>query len=203
MQFDERARGFSFWGEDPLDMRMDRRQQLTAKEIINTWPGEKLIKIFKDYGEEPRAEKMVGAIMEHRKQGKVIETTKQLVSLVSQGVGRVRKRLHPATLVMQALRIAVNKELENLTNVLPQALNRVRAGGVVGAISFHSLEDRIVKEVFRNVTKRVAVNKYTQTQVQPQFSLLTSKPILPSKEECRCNPRARSAKLRVAKKNAL
>jgi 16S rRNA (cytosine1402-N4)-methyltransferase len=183
MQIDVRERGFSFIGDAPLDMRMDPEGELTAEMIVNGAPEAELARIFFEYGEERRSRKVAKAIVDARKKRK-IRSTAELVEIVKPVA--TRGRLHPATLVFQALRIAVNDELGQLKRGLEAAIKCLRPGGRLAAISFHSLEDRIVKNVIRDA-KGILQN-------------LTKKPIGPTDEEIRGNPRSRSAKLRGAEK---
>lgn len=183
MQFDEKERGFSFMGDAPLDMRMDPEGELTAEQVINRYSEKELARIFFEYGEETRSRPIAKAIVEARRK-KRIRTTKELVDIVVP-VAR-RGKLHPATLVFQALRIEVNDELGQLARGLERGMERLCPGGRIAVISFHSLEDRIVKNAFRDAKDRVEI--------------ITKKPIVPSLEEVRGNPRSRSAKLRVAAK---
>jgi 16S rRNA (cytosine1402-N4)-methyltransferase len=192
-QIEESGRGFSFQKDEPLDMRVESANNeqrttnnvLTSEEIINEWPEEELVRIFREYGEEKYAKKIARRIIEERKKQKVT-TTKQLVDIIVKIVPR--KKIHPATKVFQALRIAVNDELNNLKKALPQALEILRLNGRLVVISFHSLEDRIVKNFFREQAKKGSLK------------ILTKKPISPSLEEIKLNPRSRSAKLRAAVK---
>lgn len=200
MQLDQSKRGFSFSKEGPLDMRMDPTEELTAKKVVNSWPEKKLGDLFREMGEEPRWRQAAKAIAEARSK-KPIETTTQLADIISAAAGGSRKRIHPATLVFQALRICVNKELESIQHGIQKALQYLSKGGRIGVISFHSLEDRIVKSLFREASKpikRLAADK--QTHYFPLLEVLTKKPMTCSKQEERSNPRARSAKLRYAEK---
>ncbi len=183
-QLDDPARGFSLLREGPLDMRFDTTQTLTAAEIVNTWPLTELARIFKDYGEEHRAEQAAHAILTARHTAP-IQTTTQLKQVLGPALGPQRGRIHPATQIFQALRIACNKELENVAQIgslLPQIL---KPGARAAVLTFHSLEDRLIKNQFKSLAATGAwklVNKHT---------------IVPSYEEIRQNSRARSAKLRV------
>lgn len=183
MQIDTRERGFSFKGDAPLDMRMDPESSLTAEKIVNEMPEKELARIFFEYGEERRSRQVAKAIVDARRKRR-IRTTQELVDIVKPVT--VWGKLHPATLVFQALRIAVNDELGQLQRGLEAAIETAREGGRIAAISFHSLEDRIVKNVLRDAKDRLEI--------------LTKKPIGPSEEEIRENPRSRSAKLRAAEK---
>lgn len=201
MQLDKGEKGFSFSKEGPLDMRMDPSTGITAKEVINTWPEKKLGEILQMYGEERRWRQISKAIVEARKKEK-FETTTQLSDfLLSILGGRGKGKLHPATLVFQALRICVNQELESLEKGLKAAIGRLSPGGRIGVISFHSLEDRIVKTIFKEAATVTKEQKKKFPDVLPFLRLLTKKPLIPTWEEIRFNPRSRSAKLRFAERN--
>lgn len=185
-QLDSSELGFSFRGSQPLDMRMDGRRRLNAAKLLATATEAELADIFYYYGEEKQARRIASFVVEARKSQK-LERTDQLVRVVEQAVPKrfQPKKIHVATKVFQALRIAVNGELDNLASVLEQGPGLLTAGGRFCVISFHSLEDRLVKRFFQN---------------NPQLEVVTKRPILPSVEEVQRNPRARSAKLRVAQK---
>ena len=195
MQFDKDYKGFSFSKDGPLDMRMNPLDKLTAKEIINKWSEEALGKIFRELGEEPRWRQAAQAIVAARKK-QAIETTKQLSDVICD-MSKGRGKLHPATLIFQALRIAVNRELDVLIEGLTKAMDLLSAEGRIGVISFHSLEDRIVKNIFRHAATPIREGK---EKLIPMMKLLTKKPLIPSLIEIRRNHRARSAKLRFAEK---
>ncbi len=200
MQLDQEEKGFSFSKEGPLDMRMDPRETLTAKEIVNEWSEEKLAEIFREFGEEPRWRKAAQVVAEARDK-ETIETTKQLAELIATNLGRgFKKKLHPATLIFQALRICVNRELEAIQEALPKAIEVLSFGGRIGVMSFHRLEDRIAKAIFRQGAVVPAQNKYKELVHKPMLKLLNKKPLIASAEEIRKNPRSRSAKLRFAEK---
>jgi 16S rRNA (cytosine1402-N4)-methyltransferase len=201
MQFDQGKRGFSFSKEGPLDMRMDVSDELTARKVVNSWPEKKLGELFRDVGEEPRWRQAAKAIVTARSK-KPIETTTDLADIITDAVGGQKKRLHPATLVFQALRICVNKELESVQQGIQKAIQFLSSNGRIGVISFHSLEDRIIKCIFREASK--PLKKFAEEgkeQYMPLLEVLTKKPLTCSKKEERKNPRARSAKLRFAEKN--
>lgn len=183
MQLDQRERGFSFMGDAPLDMRMNPEGELTAEIIVNQYPEKELARIFYEYGEEHRSRAVAKAVVEARRK-KRIRTTSQLVEIIKPVA--TRGRLHPATLVFQALRIVVNDELGQLERGLSAAIDCLAPEGRLAVISFHSLEDRIVKNRLRDEKDRLEI--------------LTKKPIGPSEIEMRENPRSRSAKLRAAAK---
>jgi 16S rRNA (cytosine1402-N4)-methyltransferase len=199
MQLDTADRGFSFMREGPLDMRMGQNETLTAATIVNTWTEEELRQLFWRFGEEPQGRLAARLIVAARP----LHTTTELAAVLRPLERRGRSKIHPATRVFQAIRIAVNGELQALADLLPQALKLLRRGGVLAIISFHSLEDRPVKEFFRSAssdkedTRGLAglfINKI------PQVKLLTRKPLIANEEEQRGNPRARSAKMRAVEK---
>ena len=187
---DESGRGFSFGKNEILDMRYSPREKgITAWEIINQWPKENLEEIFKEYGEERFSKIIAQRIFEKRKK-KTIHTTFDLTEVIQESIpDRFKgKKIHPATKVFQALRITVNQELENLKEVLPQALEVLEENGRMIVISFHSLEDRITKHFFKDEFKK------------QKLKLLTKKPVTADEEEIKNNPRSRSAKLRAIQK---
>lgn len=197
---DNPERGFSFLHEGPLDMRFDVSQQLTAAEVVNNYSEKELIRIFQEYGEERFARKIARAITARRKTRK-FKTTKELSRTIEKVVQR-HGRIHPATRVFQALRIEVNDELSALQEALVQAVEILRKGGRIAVISYHSLEDRIVKRFFKEQALEYInlPEEETTRMLKPTLKIITKKPILPTEEEVRANPRARSAKLRVAEK---
>jgi 16S rRNA (cytosine1402-N4)-methyltransferase len=201
-QLDQPERGFSFLRNGPLDMRMDQSQPLTAYELVNRWSREELEKIFYEYGEERFSRKIVNRIIEHRDRAP-IEDTATLAGIVENCLPRVhgaQRSAHPATRVFQAIRIAVNGELEGLKKLLLEIPELLKTGGVFSAISFHSLEDRLVKERLRFLSSSCVCPPEIPTCArcgQPPGFLSQKKPILPSDEEMQNNPRSRSAKLRV------
>ena len=207
MQFDQFERGFSLRQDGPLDMRMDRSQILTAAEIINRWLPNQIDQILKEFGEEWQFRRITKGIVEARRKQK-IETTGQLVQVIESALniryGGKGMKVHPATKTFQALRIAVNSELDVLREVLPVAINLLNSGGRIAVISFHSLEDRIVKNIFRDLTRNcicpLEQPECTCGNNNAKIRVLTKKPITPSEEEINLNPRSRSAKLRVAEK---
>lgn len=203
MQFDQGEKGFSFMRDGPLDMRMNPKESLSAKEIVNEWDEASLGRIFRDYGEEKRWRRAANTLVIARK-AKPIETTGELVKILEPVLRDYKQKIHPLTKVFQALRIAVNRELEVLETFLEQALKVLKPGGRLAVISFHSLEDRIVKHFFRNA----ASDKVSTTGLggglfqdkDPICIVLTTKPLEASDEEVSENPRSRSAKLRVIEK---
>jgi 16S rRNA (cytosine1402-N4)-methyltransferase len=204
MQLDMAEKGFSFSSDAPLDMRMDPNGPLTAKEVVNRWPEEELQRIFRDFGEVPSWRAVARQIVHERAQGE-IGTTAQLVAILKDVARAPRgKKINPLTLVFQAIRIAVNDELGVLERVLPLAIAKLRTGGRLAVIAFHSLEDRIVKETFRAAAADWVsdpTNPMTgRKEKAAEVKLVTRKPIGPSREEERRNPRARSARLRAVEK---
>lgn len=179
-------RGFSVLRDGPLDMRLGKDVGITAFTIINKWPSEDLVKILYQYGEEGQARRIIKYIIQERKKKK-INTTGELSELITKAVGGRRGKIHPVTKTFQALRIAVNDELNSIKTVLPIAVEMLKEGGRICVVSFHSLEDRIVKNTFRNMAGS-------------SIRIITKKPIVPKREEVISNPRSRSAKLRVAEK---
>lgn len=203
-QLDDPSRGFSYMQDAPLDMRMDQTDTLTARTVVNQWPQEELRRILFQYGEERYAPAIAGAIVRARGQAP-IETTAQLTELVRSAMpaAALREKQHPAKRTFQAIRIAVNDELGAVERVVPQAAERLAPGGRLCVISFHSLEDRIVKNALAALAKGCICPPDFPVCVcgrKPQVRLVTRKPIEAGAEELENNPRARSAKLRVAEK---
>ncbi len=203
-QFDVAARGFSYRLNAPLDMRMDQRQALTAEEIVNDWPYEDLVRIFFRYGEEKFSKSIARRIETARKKAP-IENTDQLVELIKQGIPAKNRRHggHPAKKVFQALRIAVNDELGALEDSLEQALDLLLPGGRISVITFQSLEDRLVKNLFKEKSSLPDLPPdlpVIPEGMEPKFKLVNRKPIIPTKEEVSSNHRAHSAKLRIIEK---
>jgi 16S rRNA (cytosine1402-N4)-methyltransferase len=202
MQLDEAERGFSFAKQAPLDMRMSPHNETTAATVVNTYDEAKLVRIFSEYGEEHLSKTIAREIVQARK-CKPLETTTELADLIS-GLYRTRgkhEKIHPATRVFQALRIEVNDELGHLQRFLESLPPILVSGARVVIISFHSLEDRIVKQFFQTESKHCICPPrlpVCQCQHQASFKLLNSKPIQATSEEIKANPRSRSAKLRAA-----
>ncbi|MGQ9693265.1 MAG: 16S rRNA (cytosine(1402)-N(4))-methyltransferase RsmH [Thermodesulfobacteriota bacterium] len=191
-QIEDGERGFSFQREGPLDMRLSEEITITARDLINNLSAAELRDIFRTYGEEKWAGRIAKAIVRQR-QSAPINSTRELVNIIKKAIPCYPSRLHPATRTFQALRIAVNKELENLEIFLNQAPELLLPQGRMVIISYHSLEDRLVKNSFRELVRG---NK----QESSAFHLLTPKPVTPTREEITTNPRARSAKLRAIEK---
>lgn len=202
MQLERSPRGFSFQRDAPLDMRFDPRQPTTAADIVNGADERELRKMLYEYGNERNAARIARAIVQ-RRAARRIETTTDLARIVVDVVGPHRRGIHPATRTFQALRIAVNQELDSLREALPQAVDILARGGRLAVISFHSLEDRIVKEFMRREASECVCPPGLPACVcgrEPILRLVNRKPITPTPEEVARNPRARSAKLRVAEK---
>jgi len=191
-QLDEPLRGFSYTENGPLDMRMQQGKGVSASDLVNNLPFEELRDILKDYGEERWASRIAEFIVKRRDTAPIL-TTGELVEVIKAAIPASARRSgpHPARRTFQALRIAVNRELDELRSGLGQAVRILAPGGRLVVISYHSLEDRIVKTVFR---------KMSGSRNQGCLRILTKKPIIPSKEEVISNPRSRSAKLRAAEK---
>ncbi|HET7375964.1 MAG TPA: 16S rRNA (cytosine(1402)-N(4))-methyltransferase RsmH, partial [Anaerolineae bacterium] len=197
-QMEDTQRGFGFLTGGPLDMRFDPTTGQSAAELVNTLDQDELADLIYRYGEEPHSRKIARSIVRARP----IQSAEQLAAEIEKAIGR-RGRLHPATLTFQALRIAVNDELGSLMSVLPQAVELLKSGGRLAIISFHSLEDRIVKEYFRSASQVYlpqADDPLGIVRREPVLKVITRKPINPTAKEVATNSRARSAKLRVAEK---
>jgi len=217
MQIDTAERGFSFLRDGPLDMRMDPGATLSAEDVVNTWSETQLGALFRDYGEERHWKGIARRIADARDKAP-IRTTRQLVAAVGgnhnprsgggRGGGKGDRGKHPATRVFQALRIAVNGELQSVARVLPAAMSSLAPGGRLAVITFHSLEDRIVKWAFRQAAGMTPSDEalpsycvpFSEQVGEPMVRILTKRPVLPSMEEQTVNPRSRSAKLRVVEK---
>jgi 16S rRNA (cytosine1402-N4)-methyltransferase len=197
-QLADADRGFSFSQEGPLDMRMDRRKETTAADLVNQIPEAELAGILWRYGEERHARRIARAIVASRP----IQSTDQLAKLVARTVGH-RERIHPATRTFQALRIATNDELEALSEALPQALGLLRPGGRMAVIAFHSLEDRLVKRFFQREARDCICppeRPFCTCKHQASLKVISRKPIRPEAREVAENPRSRSARLRIAER---
>lgn len=200
-QFDDASRGFSYQHDARLDMRMDQRNPLDAWKIVNEWPYEKLVKIFFRYGEE-KFSKQVARAIERNRENHSIDTTEQLVDVIKEGIPAAARRHggHPAKKVFQALRIAVNDELGALEESLEKAIDLIDVNGRVSVITFQSLEDRLVKTMFKEKTTIEDLPSglpIIPDNMKPDYKLINRKPILPSDDELRDNHRSHSAKLRV------
>jgi 16S rRNA (cytosine1402-N4)-methyltransferase len=204
LQFDSAERGFSFRFDAPLDMRMDPTTGATAAELLNQLPESEIARIIFEFGEERHSRRIARRIVESREQGKPITTTKELAELVQRALGgRKWNQIHPATRTFQALRIAVNRELEGLAEFVESAIDLLEPGGQFVVISFHSLEDRIIKRELRRLSghcqcpPRLPV---CSCGTRAAVEILTRRPVTPDAKEVDENPRARSAKLRACRK---
>ncbi len=203
-QLDDKSRGFSYMHDAPLDMRMNNEDALSAYEVVNTWPQEELKRILFDYGEERYAPQIAGAICRSREE-KPIATTLELVDVIRSAMpaAALREAQHPAKRSFQAIRIAVNDELGSVEKVMKDAVECLNPGGRLAVITFHSLEDRIVKTAMVNASKGCTCPPNFPVCVcgkKPKVKLISKKPIVSTEEELERNPRARSAKLRVCEK---
>ena len=203
-QLDDAERGFSYMHDAPLDMRMDRTAYLTAREVVNGWSYEELRRILFEYGEERYAPAIAKRIVQHREQ-QPIETTLELVDIIKSAMppAALREKQHPAKRSFQAIRIAVNDELGAVRKVMDEAVDVLNPGGRLAVITFHSLEDRIVKNAMAAAAKGCTCPPSFPVCVcgkKPKVTVLTRKPIVSGEEELERNPRARSAKLRVCEK---
>lgn len=203
-QLDDGARGFSYMTDAPLDMRMNSQDALTAKAVVNTWSQEALRRILYTYGEERYAPQIAAAIC-RRREDKPIETTLELVDMIRTAMppAALREKQHPAKRSFQAIRIAVNDELGAVEQVMKDAIPLLNPGGRLAVITFHSLEDRIVKTAMADAAKGCTCPPNFPVCVcgkKPQVKLISRKPIVATQEELKCNPRSRSAKLRVCEK---
>ncbi len=199
MQFDTAARGFSFMQDGPLDMRFGINATQSAADIINNYAEEEIADLIFRYGEDRDARRIARAIVGNRP----LNTTRELVSVIEKASPRRGERVHPATQTFQALRIVVNGELDAVESVLPQAVSALNVGGRCAVISFHSLEDRIVKDYFREQSKELVNPPYEriyEAERKAVVKIINKKPITAADEEIKDNPRARSAKLRVIEK---
>ena len=200
MQFDTAERGFSFRFDAPLDMRFNTNSNdPTAADLVNTWTDSALADIFFKYGEEKHSRKLARVIVAKRP----FETTQELADVIADNMpNRHKLNIHPATRIFQALRIAVNDELKTIENTLPIAIDMLKSGGRLAVISFHSLEDRIVKQVFKEASTEIIAppGMASIEEKTASVKLLTRKPIVPSDSEIDTNPRSRSSKLRVIEK---
>ena len=200
-QLDTAERGFSFMREGPLDMRMDTLHGMTALEYVESASEFELAQVLREYGEEPRFRKVARAIVEARNAGKIATTT-DLANAIA-AAAPSHERIHPATRAFQAIRIKVNDELGQIEHALPKAFDALENGGILAAISFHSLEDRIVKKFFKKMAGRPE-SRFDTSYVQDRTKLaelITRKPIVPTDEEIAENPRSRSSKLRAIRKD--
>ncbi|KEJ00825.1 16S rRNA methyltransferase [Clostridium botulinum A2B7 92] len=202
-QLDEASRGFSYMKDAPLDMRMNREENFSAYNVVNSYEEEELFRILKNYGEEKFSRKIARFIVEKRTENP-IETTGELVEIIRKAIpAKFQREGHPAKRTFQAIRIEVNKELQILNKAIEDSVNRLNKDGRLSIITFHSLEDRIVKVKFKELEKPCTCPPSFPICIcgkEPQIQIITKKPIEPSKEEKEINSRSRSAKLRVCRK---
>lgn len=199
-QLTAQERGFSFSKEAPLDMRFNKDSDFSAYDVVNTYKEDDLVKIFSEYGEERFSKRIAKAIVTARKTN-LINTTTELAELIVNSTPKVKTSIHPATRVFQAIRIEVNQELQNVKNTLNDVLDLLDFGAIISVISFHSLEDRVVKQIFKYHSTRCHCDKTQMicTCPPPILELVNKKPIMASVDEVNENPPSRSAKLRVAR----
>ena len=197
-QLTKAERGFSFSKEAPLDMRFDMQADFSAYDVVNTYKEDELVRIFSEYGEERFSKRIAKKIIEVRSKKK-IKTTKELADLIVNCTPKIKSSIHPATRVFQAIRIEVNNELKNVNIVLHDILDLLDVGGIISVISFHSLEDRIVKKILKYESQKCRCNEMICKCPPPKIELVNKKPIMASDEEIRENPPSRSAKLRIAR----
>lgn len=199
-QLTKQERGFSFSKEAPLDMRFNMDSDFSAYDVVNNYKEEELVKIFSEYGEERFSKRIAKAIVQKR-QAKPIKTTTELADIIVEATPKIKSSIHPATRVFQAIRIEVNHELQNVKNTLTDVLDLLDFNAIISVISFHSLEDRVVKHVFKYYSTRCHCEKNQMicNCPPPILELVNKKPIMATEQEIKENPPSRSAKLRVAK----
>lgn len=197
-QLTKAERGFSFMHDAPLDMRFNMDSDFSAYDVVNGYSEDALVKIFSEYGEERFSKRIAKAIVTIREKNP-IKSTLELAELIKKSTPRIKSSIHPATRVFQAIRIEVNGELRNVNKILTDVLDLLGYGAIISVISFHSLEDRIVKRLFKYEAQKCRCNNMICTCEPPRIELVNRKPIVASDEEIRENPPSRSAKLRVAR----
>jgi len=197
-QLTKAERGFSFSKDAPLDMRFDINSEFSAYDVVNTYKEDDLVRIFSEYGEERFSKRIAKRIVEVRFKKK-IETTGELADIIVNCTPRIKSSVHPATRVFQAIRIEVNNELKNVNIVLHDILDLIDIGGIISVLSFHSLEDRIVKQFFKFESQKCRCNEMICKCAPPRIELVNKKPITATMEELKENPPSRSAKLRIAR----
>ncbi|MCD8377357.1 MAG: 16S rRNA (cytosine(1402)-N(4))-methyltransferase RsmH [Candidatus Gastranaerophilales bacterium] len=197
-QLTKQERGFSFSKEAPLDMRFDMSKDFSAYDVINSYKEGELVKIFSEYGEERFSKRIAKAIVNKRNQSP-IRTTTELAEIIINSVPKIKSSIHPATRVFQAIRIEVNNELKNVKIVLNDVLDLLDVGAIISVISFHSLEDRIVKRLFKYEAQKCRCNEMICKCPPPRIEIVNKKPITAAEAEIKENPPSRSAKLRIVK----
>lgn len=197
-QLTKAERGFSFSKDAPLDMRFDRDADISAYDVVNKYKEDDLVRIFSEYGEERFSKRIAKKIVEVRTR-KPIKTTCELAEIIISATPRIKSSVHPATRVFQAIRIEVNNELKNVNIVLHDILDLIDIGGIISVLSFHSLEDRIVKQFFKHESQRCRCNEMICKCPPPRIELVNKKPITATMEELKENPPSRSAKLRIVR----
>ena len=198
-QLTKAERGFSFSKDAPLDMRFDTDSDFSAYDVVNTYKEDDLVRIFSEYGEERFSKRIARKIVEERAKKK-IKTTSELANLIVSATPKIKTSIHPATRVFQAIRIEVNNELKNVNIVLNNILDLLEVGGIISVLSFHSLEDRIVKKFFKYESSKCRCNELICKCSPPRLEMVNKKPIVATEEEVRENPPSRSAKLRIARR---
>lgn len=197
-QLTKAERGFSFSKDAPLDMRFDQNADFSAYDVVNKYKEEDLVRIFSEYGEERFSKRIAKKIVDIRTK-KPIRTTGELAEIIISATPRIKSSIHPATRVFQAIRIEVNNELKNVNIVLHDILDLIEVGGIISVLSFHSLEDRIVKQIFKHESQRCRCNEMICKCPPPRIELVNKKPITATMEELQENPPSRSAKLRIVR----
>ena len=198
-QLTKAERGFSFSKDAPLDMRFDTDNEFSAYDVVNTYKEDELVRIFSEYGEERFSKRIAKKIVEERAKKK-IKTTLELANHIVSATPKIKSSIHPATRVFQAIRIEVNNELKNVNIVLNNILDLLEVGGIISVLSFHSLEDRIVKKFFKYESSKCRCNELICKCSPPRLEIVNKKPIVATEEEVRENPPSRSAKLRIARR---
>lgn len=198
-QLTSQERGFSFLSNSKLDMRFNQSANFSAYDVVNDYKQDELVRIFSEYGEERFSKRIAKKIIEVRKL-KRIETTKDLVDIIFEATPRIKSKIHPATRVFQAIRIEVNQELDNIKNTLNDVLTLLANDAILSIVTFHSLEDRIVKQFFKHYSREWIGEQGVFDYNEPLLEIINKKPIVASEEEVRINPPSRSAKLRIARR---
>ena len=198
-QLTSKKRGFSFLSDSKLDMRFNQSANFTAYDVVNDYKEDELVRIFSEYGEERFSKRIAKKIVEIRRKRK-IETTKELVDIVFEATPRIKSKIHPATRIFQAIRIEVNHELDNIKNTLNDVLTLLGNNAILSVVTFHSLEDRIVKNIFKYYSREWMETDGMFDYNPPLLEQINKKPITASEDEIKINPPSRSAKLRIARR---